>query len=217
MKIPQMSGSSIDPVLAMSTQVATTRKRGRPKKTDSTFRRAAVKKWYPKVWKPIYEQIVSLDVMGMPHVMIAEKFDVTLQHVSKICNTPQAKIIRRRALESLAIRNKEFQEERFERVQVQAMERVCSVMEDDELFLAEPFQVVDRAFKLLQGSGAISGGKEKGDTHIHANNITVNKLSQTAVLDLKEGLQKAREAGELHQAMEAIDVTSPKVDNGRME
>jgi hypothetical protein len=215
MKIPQM-GSSIDKDLAANTQVVTTRKRGRPKNGDSTYRRAGIKKWYPKKWTAQHEQIVSLDVMGVSHVVIAEKFDVTVQHVSKICNTPQAKIIRRASLNSLSERNKIFQEERFARAQNQAMDRISSVLEDDQLFSSDPFAVVDKAFKLLQGSGAIAG-KEKGDTHIHAKNITVNTLKQTAIVELKDGLAKAREAKEMHSGMEPVDVTSPKVETGRME
>ena len=88
------------------------RKRGRPRNDDPN-RPASIVKWVPKEWTPVYEQIVSLDCMGVPQKKIAEQFNMTNVMVSKICCTPQAKIIRRAVLESLAEKNKVFQEERF--------------------------------------------------------------------------------------------------------
>jgi hypothetical protein len=219
MVIPEMSpagnGSSIDPSLAAAL-VPIKRGRGRPRNDDLTYKPASIKKWYPKKWKPIHEEIVALDCAGAPHAMIAAKLNKTVQYVSKICNTPQAKIIRRNALNQLVAKNKEFQEERFEHVLIKAQERVVDFMEDDALFQAEPFQVVDKAMKLLQGRGVL-GQKETGNTHIHAKNVTVNNLKQTAIVELKDGLARALEAREKYQELEAIDVTSPKVETGRME
>ena len=213
--LPSMSGngSSVVPALV---QENTKRKRGRPKKGEEGS--ARIIKWVPKEWKPVYEQIVHLDAMGVSQAKIAKQFDYTSVMVSKICCTPQAKIIRRKVLEHLAERNKEFQEERFSGVQVQAMERISSVLEDDELFTADPFAVVDRAFKLLKETGRI-GDRNKGDINV-AGNLTVtrvNNLTQNALVEIKEGLAKARESKELHKDMEAIDVSSVVVDNGGMK
>ena len=203
-------GASIDVSLV---QKNTKRKRGRPRNDDPN-RPARLVKWIPKEWKPIYEQIVSLDCMGVSQKEIAAKFNYTKVMISKICSTPQAKIIRRKVLEILAEKNKVFQEDRFARTQVQAMERISSVMEDDALFMADPFAVVDRAFKLLEKTKVIGGSENRGDVNILGN---VNMLTQTAIVELKEGLEKAREAKELHKGMEAIDVSSVVVDNGRMK
>ena len=46
--------------------------------------------------------------------------------------------------------------------------------------------------------------------------MTINNLTQNVLLEIKDGLAKAREAKELHKDVEAIDVTSVVVDNGRM-
>lgn len=211
MKIPEMTGS-IDTSL-----VPVKRGRGRPKNGEMVHRRAGIKKWYPKKWKPIHEQVVALDCAGAPHAMIAGKLNLSIQYVSKICNTPQAAIIKRNALNQLVKQNAEFQTERLEHMQAKAIERVAEVLEDDNLYAADPFAVVDRAFKFLQQTGAEGLSKTKGDTHIHAKNITVNNLKQTAILDIKEGLVKAAAAREKHKDMKAIDVTSPKVETGRME
>ena len=208
------NGSSIDSSLVKENSK---RKRGRPRNDDPN-RPARLVKWIPKEWKPVYEQIVHLDCMGVSQAKIAEQFNYTSVMISKICCTPQAKIIRRKVLEHLAEKNKEFQEGRFSRIQVTAMERISAVMENDELFMADPFAVVDRAFKLLEKTGII-GGRDKGDINV-AGDLTVNKvsnLSQTAIVEIKDGLAKSRESQELHKGMEAIDVTSPIVDNGRMK
>ncbi len=219
MEIPEMSapGSSVDPIAAALTQINTKRKRGRPKKDELTARRASIRKWQPKTWKPIHEQIVALDCAGAPHAMIAGKLNKSVQYVSRICNTPQAAIIKRHALAEMVKNNKEFQEERFTHMAARAMERICDVLEDDELAKDEPFAVVDRAFKLLTQTGVIGPKKEDGATHIHAKHVTVNNLKQTAIVELKDGLAKAVEVREKYQRMEAIDVTSPKVESGRME
>ena len=189
----------------------TKRKRGRPRNDDPN-RPARLVKWVPKEWTPIYEEIVSLDCMGVPQKKIAEQFKMTNVMVSKICSTPQAKIFRRKVLEVLAERNKEFQKDRFERVQVRAMERISSVLEDDNLFLADPFSVVDRAFKLLEKTKVLGGGESKGNVNILGD---VNMLTQNAIVEIKDGLAKAREAKELHKEVEAIDVTSPTVERIR--
>ena len=207
------NGSSVDPNLI---QENTKRKRGRPRKGEEGAARIA--KWIPKHWTPVYEQIVHLDCMGVSQKKIAAQFSITNVMVSKICSTPQAKIIRRKILELLAEKNKVFQEDRFGRVQVRAMERISAVMENDELFMADPFAVVDRAFKLLEKTGRI-GGRDKGDINV-AGDLkvsNVSNLSQTAIVEIKDGLAKAREAKELHKDMEAIDVSSVVVDNGRMK
>ena len=210
--LPKMSGngSSIDASLV---EQNIKRKRGRPRNDDPN-RPARLVKWIPKEWKPVYEQIVSLDCMGVPQKEIAEKFNFTHVMISRICSTPQAKIIRRKVLEILAEKNKVFQEERFARTQVRAMERISSVMEDDALFMADPFAVVDRAFKLLEKTKVIGGSNS--DLNV-AGNLTVNNLTQNVLLEIKDGLAKSREAKELHKDMEAIDVTSVVVDNGRMK
>ena len=205
------NGNSVDVNLV---QENTKRKRGRPR-NDDPDRPAKLVKWIPKEWKPIYEQIVSLDCMGVPHKKIAEQFNRTTVMISKICRTPQAKIIRRKVLEILAEKNKIFQEERFSRTQVQAMDRISSVLEDDALFMADPFAVVDRAFKLLEKTKVIGNN----NTDLHglnvAGNLTVNNLTQNAIVEIKEGLEKAREAKELHKDVKAIDVTSVVVEEKR--
>ena len=208
--LPKMggNGTSIIPSLV---ETNTKRKRGRPRNDDPN-RPARLIKWIPKNWTPIYEEIVSLDCMGMSQKEIAEKFKMTNVMVSKICCTPQAKIFRRKVLEILAERNKVFQEDRFERTQVRAMERISSLMEDDALFMADPFAVVDKAFKLLEKTKVIGGSESRGDVNILGN---VNMLTQNAIVELKDGLAKAREAKELHKEMKAIDVTSPVVERVR--
>ncbi len=219
MEIPDMTapGSSIDPIGAALTQVNGKRKRGRPRKDDLTHRRASIQKWAPKTWKPIHEEIVALHCAGAPHAMIAAKLNKSEQYVSRICNTPQAAIIKRHALALMVKNNRDFQEERFSQMAARAMERISDVLEDDQLAKDEPFAVVDKAFKLLSQTGVIGPKKDSGDTHIHAKNVTVNSLKQTAIIELKDGLAKATEVREKYQKMEAIDVTSPKVDSGRME
>lgn len=203
------NGSSISPTLVQET---TKRKRGRPRDDDPN-RPARLIKWIPKEWTPVYEQIVSLDCMGVSQKEIAEKFKLTTVMVSKVCRTPQAKIIRRKVLELLSEKNKVFQEERFARTQVRAMERISEVMEDDALFTADPFAVVDRAFKLLEKTKVLGGSDGRGDINIAGD---VNMLTQTAIVEIKDGLAKAREAKELHKDMEAIDVTSPVIERKRV-
>jgi len=190
------------------------RKRGRPRNDDPN-KPARLVKWVPKQWTAVYEQIVSLDCMGVPQKKIAEQFNLTPVMVSKVCSTPQAKIIRRAVLESLAEKNKVFQEERFSRTKTKAMERISEVMEDDALFMSDPFAVVDRAFKLLEKTKVIGGGDVKGDINV-AGDLKINQLSQTAIVELKDGLKKVREVKELHKDMEAIDVTSPIVERKRI-
>ena len=210
--LPKMggNGSSVSPSLVLEN---TKRKRGRPR-NDDPHRPARISKWIPKQWTPVYEEIVSFDCMGVPQKEIAKKFNYTKVMISKICSTPQAKIFRRKVLEILAERNKVFQEERFSRAQTLAMERISSVIEDDNLFAADPFAVVDRAFKFLEKTGRIGDRNSGGSVNV-AGDLTVNSLTQNAILEIKDGLAKSREAKKLHSGVEAVDVTSVVVDDGR--
>ena len=210
--IPSMSGNGISTSLV---EQNIKRKRGRPKKGEQGA--ARIVKWVPKEWTPVYEQIVSLDCMGVSQKRIAKQFNLTTVMISKICCTPQAKIFRRRVIDKLTEKNEVFQEERFEKVKVKAMERITSVLEDEALFVADPFAVVDKAFKLLEKTGEIGNGKKSGNVNVAGDLHVVNELHQTAILEIKDGLAKAREARELHKDMEAIDVSSVVVDNGRMK
>lgn len=220
MNIPQM-GTSIDKTIAVMNTTPLKRKRGRPCTVNLDGRQATIKKWVPKVWKPVYEQIVALDCMNVPHTDLAIQFDYTKQMISMIVNTPQAKILRRKMLDLLARKNEDFQVKRFEAASSKAMQRINDFMDDDSLYEDNPFAVVEKSLKLLQAKGILKSGNgvfKEGDTHIHGN-VTVKKVSQlaeNAMIEIKDGLRLIKETDALHENMEAIDVTSPVIDDGRM-
>lgn len=214
-------GTSIDKTIAIMNTTPPKRKRGRPRTVNLDGRQAVIKKWVPKEWKPVYEQIVALDCMNVPHGDLAVQFDYTKQMISMICNTPQAKILRRKMLDILAKKNEDFQVKRFEAASSKAMQRINDFMDDDTLYEENPFAVVEKSLKFLQAKGVLKSGNgviKEGDTIIHGNVVVkkVSQLAENAMIEIKEGLKLIQETDALHEDLEAIDVTSPVADDGRM-
>lgn len=156
-------------------------------------------RWQPKTWKPEYERIVGLSCSGMSNKMIASETGYTPEHVSNILNLDYAEELRSAILAKMRDVNLKTIPDKLENVTNKAIERVQAVIEDDELFYNNPFQVVDRSLRLLEGAGHLKKNVPAGTNIERA--IIIN--GETAS-NLFEGLAKADQARKLNAA---VDVT----------
>ncbi len=156
-------------------------------------RPATIKRWRPRKWDVVYDQIVVLDTLGKPQKEIAELFGYTVQHISNIVNCPEAKITRGRLLEQLQKSAVDKLGTDLEVIAVQAKKRLAQVMYDDDLFQRSPFAVVDRGLTVLTGVGKL---KPRGDGGTKIERAII--LSSDDAKQIRESLDKADVARQLH-------------------
>lgn len=157
------------------------------------------KRWRPRKWHVVYDQIVALDTLGKPQKEIAELFNYTVQHVSNICQCPEAAITRGRLMEQLQQGAVAKLGTDLEVLAVQAKKRLAQMLYDDDLYQRSPFQVVDRGITVLSGVGRL---KSRTDA---ANKVNVERAIILTADDgkaIRESLQKADAAKRLHAAIE---------------
>ena len=164
-------------------------------------------KWKPKRWRPEYEVIVSLSATGMSHQAVSDRFfelsgtRYTVQHISNIVNTPEAKAFNEQCVAKLRGDFQETVSERITKAQQKALDRIENILNDDDIFEASPFAVVDRSLSLLRVGGVRSNG-EGGQV---ANTINNNfLLTADAARIIREGTDKADEVARLY----ADDITN---------
>ena len=129
--------------------------------TETKEKKGGFKRWVPKRWSPVYDQVVLLSVAGRSNTEIAKIFEFTPQHVSNIITTPQAALIRAEVSRKLRERAADTIPEKLEAAAAKAAQRVKDVIEDDDLFERSPFAVVDRSLKVLQATGYIKGEQDR--------------------------------------------------------
>lgn len=158
-------------------------------------------KWKPKRWRPEYEVIVSLSNTGMSHQAVADRFfelsgtRYTVQHISNIVNTPEAKAFSEQCIAKIRGDFQETVSDRIAKAQQRALDRIENVLNNDDIFEASPFAVVDRSLRLLQLSKHSTGG-EGGQI---ANTINNNfLLTADAAKIIREGTDKADEVARLY-------------------
>src|SRR5713101_2240938 len=159
------------------------------------YRPAKLQRWRPKEWTPIYEQIVILSAMGHSNKQLAEAFKYSTQQISNIVCTPEAKLTRRRVLESLQQKAEDGIPTRLSALADKATQRLAQVLHDDALFERSPFAVVDHGLSLLRGVNKLKTASEAD----HAGNQPdILILTGEDAQDFRDGIKKAREAREKH-------------------
>lgn len=157
--------------------------------TDLEQTKGGFKRWRPKKWKPIYDQIVLLSVAGRSNKEIAEIVGVTPVHVGNVLRSPQASLIRGDILRKMQDKAIESVPEIIVKTTPMAAKRIRALIESDELFEKAPFAVADRAFKLLQTTGHLNSEASKAP--VHEKTFIV---SEEVAARLMEGMRRADDA-----------------------
>lgn len=164
---------------------------------EESVRRApklkAGKRWVPKKWLPIYDQMVALHCVGLSNKAIAERFDYSDQQVCNILGTEQAKVIKDLVHKKMMAELEGATAERLKKVEAIAIRNIETVMNDAALLESKPLAIFDRSVALLKGIGKLEG--EKGSTTVNQNVFNIPSEHTAAMI---EGLNKANEAAILH-------------------
>lgn len=166
-------------------------------------RRPALTRWVPRRWELRYDQIVILSTLGKSHDELALQFNYSKQQISNIVNAPQAEITRARIYAELQKRAEENIPMRLEKLADKSLERLSTILHDDDLFKQAPFGVVDRGLQVLKGIGRIKTETEQrsSDKNIQQNNFF---LTPESVSQLTAAIKIADEARRLN-APKVID------------
>jgi hypothetical protein len=159
---------------------------------------AAASAFKVKKWKPIYDMIVSGHIIGKSNIELAAEYDFSLVHIGNILRSDHAQTLIAEASERLRaqVLNKvESVSEMQSEIQLAALKKVKSFMDNDELFKNSPFAFFDRAVKMAAPVSAAP--KETPNINVNVNN-QVNQA--TVVSDLK--------AESINRLTEALRITS---------
>jgi len=162
-----------------------------------------VKRWNPKDWRPEYEAMITLCVLGKyTQREVAKQFGYTEAWLSSIFNSEKGKEVK-----ALLIRNTRDAAvgnvtDRLRDVQERALQRMEKVINDDDIFKRSPLAIFDRSALFLKNTGVIK------DNHappvVSAGNVTNIQQNNTLIVsgksadDLRHGLKKADEVKALH-------------------
>jgi len=158
------------------------------------------KRWNPTDWRPEYEQVLAMTCRGLSNIYIAEKFNLTPQHISNIINSEQGKLIQKEFIQGIRQFQVEQGEELIGGIQNKAIQRIQEMFENDELAQESPFGVHDRAVGFLKAIGKFQSEKVVENQTTTINNTTILK-QETVLNQLNIGLGKANEARRLNSGV----------------
>jgi len=153
------------------------------------------KRWVPKKWLPIYDQMVALHCLGLSNKAIAERFDYSDQQVCNILGTEQAKIIKALAHKKV-MSELEDTADKLKRIEMAAVANIERVITDASLLESKPLAIYDRSIKVLEGIGKLKGNESL------ASQTNIFNISAEHSKSLIDGMTKANEAAILHGAVE---------------
>jgi hypothetical protein len=167
---------------------------------DRTNARPDEKKWQPGTWTPEYEYILTLHCQGKTNTAIAEMTGYCVMHVGHILSCKEAKKARNTIITSL----RKNTLERMEAVSQKALDRIETVMNDDELFENAPLAVYDRAMSYMKGVNKLAGEGGNVTTNNTQNNVVIGNDAASLLV---AALNRSNQVKELH-----VDVTGDSIN-----
>lgn len=185
------------------------KKRGRPPGS----RRRAMKKWQPKVWKPLYEQMVALDVAGKSNIEIGQTFGYTPQQVSNILTCDKAIEVKFHIIKRINKRVGTAVGDKLAAIQSKTIERTYNLLHDDGLNQISPIAIIKTGLLVGKATGHFkedsksfdNSGSNSGNSTI--NNITQNNLNligASGIETLINALAKSDEARRINAPVSIV-------------
>lgn len=185
------------------------RKRGRPPGS----RRRGMKKWQPKNWKPLYEQMVALDVAGKSNVEIGLLFGYTPQQVSNILTCDKAIEVKFAIIKRIRNRVGTAVGDKLAAIQSKTIERTYNLLHDDELNKNSPIAIIKTGLLVGKATGQFKddprssefGGSNSGNstvTNITQNNL--NLIGASGIQTLVDALAKSDEARRINAPVSIV-------------
>lgn len=155
-------------------------------------------KWQPVTWKPEYEIILSLHAQGQTNIAIAELTNYTPMQISNILTCEHARLRKTDIVNN--IRNNTM--ERIDKMTEIATKRMEEVLNNDDLAIASPFAMFDRATAYLKGVNKLASD---GNNINNSTNNTVI-IGDEAIKTMVDGLEKSNIAADLHKNLSGASI-----------
>ncbi len=177
------------------------------------------KRWNPKDWRPIYEAMVALCVLGeKTQGQIAKEFGYTEAWLSQIMNSPKGKEVQAQIIRNTRDRSIGNVTDRLRDIQELALKRMEDVIRDDKIATKSPLAIFDRSALFLKNTGVIKDSQASPAPVSQAGTV-INQTNNTLIVsgkdadNLRDGLNKANEVKSLHSGViGSIDSTQKKVE-----
>lgn len=151
------------------------KKRGRPPGS----RRRGMKKWQPKIWKPLYEQMVALDVAGKSNIEIGQTFGYTPQQVSNILTCDKAVEIKFQIIKRVRNKVGSAVGDKLAAIQSKTIERTYDLLHNDEWNKNSPIAIIKTGLLVGKATGQFKDDPESSNhSGNHSGNSTVNNITQ---------------------------------------
>lgn len=168
-------------------------------------RGAAVnKRWNPKEWHPIYEQIVLYDAIGMPHAEIEEKTGYTQPWISSILNSEQGKL--RKILLTKRIQETGVQAvttERVQKLQARAFQNIEKVINNDDILERSPMAIFGASMDILKKHPIMYPEEPRNPSAPHIGTVNVQQnfvqIPGAGREEINRSLELAGKVQEIHQ------------------
>jgi len=167
-------------------------------------------KWAPKTWRPIYDQMIIMHIMGSKQTDIAEKLERTVVNVNNVLNCPQAQLIIKLLRDNVLKDAQATIGENIEASASKAAERMRAYIHDDGAYEKNPGAMVDRGLKILSAMGHTKTGEGSG----HGINVGGNAffVDGDGMDKLVKALEDSKRAALMHGEVGSGDILGTYTD-----
>lgn len=189
-------------VLLDPAEVKVNPKTGNPDKRITT---GQFKRWQPKVWTPIMEQMVVLSCANYSNTAIATVFKCTAQHVSNILNCNEGIRLRAKIIDGIKVTSELSITDRLKDLATTAISNIETIIKSQNAMNEQPMAMFDKSIKVLELTKHIESPKQRVEGGINVNGNAIISIGHEHAEQLIEGLAKANEAAKLHGNVEVME------------
>lgn len=172
---------------------------------DGRIKTGLFKRWQPKIWTPIMEQMVVLSCANYSNLAIANVFKCTPQHVSNIINCNEGIRLKNKILDGIKTSSSESISDRLKDLAGVAIKNIEDIIKSTTARDDQPMSMFDRCIKVLELTKHIETPKQTGANGINVNGNAIINIGHEAAEQLVAGLAKANEAALLHDNVEVME------------
>lgn len=182
---------------------------------DKRITHGSFKRWQPRVWTPVMEQMVVLSCANWSNGSIASQFGCSSQHVSNVLNCEEGKKVKEKLVVGLRSLAEGSIQDRLKNLADRALRNIEDVITSQSALNDSPMAMFDRSLKVLEITKHVEDPANKKNQTIGGINIErAIVLSPEHSAQLTSGLEKANAAAILHGNVEIMEkIPTKKKEN----
>lgn len=175
-------------------------KRGRGRPKGSVNKATQFLHYNPKKWEPWMESLVLASVAGNDNKTLAERYEISITHVSNLLNCPQAVEVRRKVSNELLKSSRDIADG-IDRIRTKALKTVEKALDNNGFVDASPYSSAMLAMKAYETFGG--KGKKDSNEDNSGGNTTINQnilvANPSFMKTLTEAVEKSNNIKERNQ------------------